>query len=288
MTAADVLRDRLAGAVRTIVAGNAEPRGVAEWDPGDPAPIAPDSPVRLVHRDPAMFVGGVRSLLYQTLHPTTMFAVAEHSDYRRDPLGRLQRTASFLGATTFGSAADGRQAIATVRAIHATVAGTTPDGTPYRADDPHLLGWVHATEVDSFLRSNQRYGTVRLSSARCDAYIADMAGIGEALGVVDAPRNAAQLRDRLAEYRPELASTSESRKATRFLLAPPLPLATLPFYSLIFGAAAALLPRWARSMLMLPIAPGVEPLVLRPATTALTRTLRWAMAPRPAAIGAGR
>ena len=277
MTAADLLRDRLATAVRSVVGGSSEPRPVAKWDPTDPPLIDMTSPVRTVHADPAMFVGGVRSLLYQTLHPTTMFAVSEHSDYRNDPLGRLHRTAHFLGATTFGAASEARQAIEVVRAIHGTVTGVTADGKPYRADDPHLLGWVHATEVDSFLRSHQRYGTARLSTSDRDAYVADMAPIGEALGVRDAPRSTAELRARLAAYRPELASTRQSRETTRFLFAPPLPRATLPFYALIFGAAVGLLPRHARAMLMLPLAPGVDPLVLRPATTALTRTLRWAM-----------
>ena len=29
--------------------------------------------------------------------------------------------------------------------------GIAPDGRPYEARDPRLLGWVHVTEVDSFL-----------------------------------------------------------------------------------------------------------------------------------------
>lgn len=273
---ADRVRKRISSTVRQLVAGTDDPRRISTWDPDDPSPIALDSPVRTVHADPAMFVGGVRALLFQTLHPVTMYAVAEHSDYQRDPLGRLHRTAGFLAATTYGSGAEANEAIHQVRTIHSGVVGTLPDNTIYRADDPNLLGWVHVTELDSFLAAYQRYGETRLSPEECDRYIADMAVIGEALGVDETPRSRAELAAMLDSYRDELAPSKQCRDATRFLFAPSLPITTLPFYGLIFSSAVALLPRWARAMLLLPVAPGIDPLVLRPATIALTKTLRWA------------
>lgn len=273
---ADRVRKRITSTVRQLVAGTDDLRRISTWDPDDPSPIALDSPVRTVHADPAMFVGGVRALLFQTLHPVTMYAVAEHSDYQRDPLGRLHRTAGFLAATTYGSGAEANEAIHQVRTIHSGVVGTLPDNTIYRADDPNLLGWVHVTELDSFLAAYQRYGETRLSPEECDRYIADMAVIGEALGVDETPRSRAELAAMLDSYRDELAPSKQCRDATRFLFAPSLPITTLPFYGLIFSSAVALLPRWARAMLLLPVAPGIDPLVLRPATIALTKTLRWA------------
>ena len=272
----ELVRHRVASVVRKLVIGENVTTPVAPWDPEDPNPIAPDSPVRIVHADPAMFVGGVRALLFQTLHPVAMRAVAEHSDYEHDPLGRLQRTASFLGRTTYGGGAEANEAINTVRAIHSRVVGTMPDGTLYRADDPRLLGWVHATEVDSFLTGYQKYGASRLSPADCDRYIADMGVIGTALGVDDAPQSQAELAAMLDSYRDELHPSQDCRNATRFLFAPSLPIGVLPFYGLIFSSAVAMLPRWARSMLLLPVAPGIDPLVLRPAMTGLTHVLRWA------------
>src|SRR5215510_10158129 len=71
-----------------------------------------DAVVRRVHADSAMFVGGLRALLLQSLHPLAMAGVAEHSDYREDPWHRLQRTADFLGATTYGPADEAHRAIA--------------------------------------------------------------------------------------------------------------------------------------------------------------------------------
>lgn len=270
------VRQRVASTVRRLVAGTDDVPRVAAWDPDDPNPIPADSPVRTVHGDPAMFVGGVRALLFQTLHPVAMYAVAEHSDYEHDPLGRLHRTAEFIGRTTYGSGAEANKAIHQVRSIHGRVVGEMPDGSIYRADDPHLLGWVHVTEVDSFLASHQKYGEQRLSAEECDRYVADMGLIGGALGVDDAPQSRAELAAMIDSYRSELGPSKQCRDATRFLFAPPLPITVLPFYGLIFSSAVAMLPRWARSMLLLPVAPGIDPLVLRPATKALTQALRWA------------
>ena len=223
-----------------------------------------------------MFIGGVRSLVFQTLHPVAVYAVAQHSAYERDPLGRLQRTAYFLGATVFGSGTDAEKAIERVKKIHSRVKGQMPDGSLYRADDPHLLGWVHATEVDSFLRAYQTYGPTRLTGDQADRYVADMAIVGEALGADELPYSRSELAAVLDMYQAEARPTTECRDATRFLFAPQLPITVLPFYGLIFSAAVGSLPAWARSMLLLPVAPGIDPLVLRPAARTLTHVLRWA------------
>ena len=273
---ADFVRQTISATVRKLVIGESPTAPVTTWDLDDPNPISADSPVRTVHADPAMFVGGVRALLFQTLHPVAMRGVAEHSDYEHDPLGRLQRTASFLGKTTYGTGAEANEAINLVRSIHSRVEGTMPDGTIYRADDPSLLGWVHASEIDSFLTAHQKYGGTRLSPHECDRYVADMSIIGSALGVDNAPQSRAELAAVLDSYRSELAPSKECRDATRFLFAPALPIGVLPFYGLIFSSAVAMLPRWARAMLLLPVAPGIDPFVLRPAMTTMMYALRWA------------
>ena len=134
-----------------------------------------------------MFVGGLRALLLQSLHPLAMAGVAEHSDYRGDPWGRLQRTSTFLAVTTFGPAADAQRAVDRVRGIHQRVHGIAPDGRPYHASDPHLLEWVHVAEVDSFLLAHQLYGAAPLDQSGRDGYVADTARVAAALGVPDPP-----------------------------------------------------------------------------------------------------
>lgn len=275
---ADRGRGRIAGAVRSMVSPDGEPLPTV-WDDDDPGWFAPDSVVRRVQGDSSGFIGGVRSLLIQALHPPTVYAVVEHSAYREDPLGRLQRTAGFLGATTFGTGSDADQAVAIVRAIHERVGGTLPDGTPYTASDPHLLGWVHITELDSFLTAYRRYGSGSITQAEADEYVREMGRVGIALGMTDAPGSERELNDWLDRYRPELASTPEAEDIARFLLSAPGPIYAKGPYAIIFAAALGSLPIWARHMLLLPMVPGTDPLLVRPAAQLLTKTLRWALTP---------
>ena len=241
----------------------------------------PDRPIREVHGDASMFIGGLRALLLQSLHPLAMAGVAGHSGYRGDPWGRLQRTSHFLGVTTFGSAEDADAMVERICSVHETVQGVAPDGRPYAASDPHLLKWVHLAEIDSFLAAHTRYGCRRLEPDARDAYVADTARVAEALGVLDAPRTQAELRNQLASYRPELMGTSEARAAARFmLLNPPVPLALRPGYGVLAAAAVGLMPVWSRWPLRLPYLPVAEAIAVRPAGLALTSTIRWAMSPR--------
>jgi uncharacterized protein (DUF2236 family) len=244
--------------------------------------FTPDRPIRAVHADASMFIGALRALLLQSLHPLAMAGVAAHSGFRGDPWGRLQRTSHFLAVTTFGAAADAQGAVTRVRAIHERVHGTAPDGRAYAASDPHLLRWVHVAEVDSFLRAHRVYGAEPLDDAGYDGYVVDAARVAEALGVVDPPRTVAELHAVLASYRPELAGTPEARSAARYLLlTPPVPLVARPAVGVLGAAAVALLPLWARWPLRLPWLPVTERVAVRAAAGVVTQTIRWAMTPAP-------
>jgi len=238
-----------------------------------------DRPIWTVHTDAAMFVGGLRALLLQSVHPLAMAGVADHSDFRTDPWGRLQRTAEFLTWTTFGTNEQAERACRRVRAVHTTVHGTAPDGRAYDATDPHLLRWVHLAETDSFLAAHQRYGTPHLDARQCDGYVADMARVGRAVGVIDPPTTVAELKASIEAYRPELRGTKAARDAARFLLLPPLPVAAYGPYAVLAAAAVSLLPWWARFPLRLPMLPVTETVVVRPAGKALMELVRWALAP---------
>src|SRR3712207_6053219 len=167
--------------------------------------------------------------MFQALHPAAMTAVAEHSGFRGDMWGRLARTSTFLAVTTYGTAEDAQAAVDAVRRIHDRITGTLADGSPYRASDPHLLGWVHVAEVDSFLLAYDTYGAEPLTPAERDEYVAQSAIVAEKLGVVDPPRTEAELRATLAAYRPELRGTKHARDAIHFLIRhPDLPIAARP------------------------------------------------------------
>jgi uncharacterized protein (DUF2236 family) len=275
------VRSWLGEQVRTRVVGPDAPARHAElFDTDEPGWFADDAPIRRVHADASMFVGGLRALLFQSLHPLAMAGVAQHSDYRRDPWGRLQRTADFLAATTFGPATQAQRAVDRVHRVHRHVVGVASDGEPYAANDPHLLEWVHIAELDSFLAAHDRYGDAPLVGTERDRYVAEAAVVARALGVVDPPEDEARLRARLDAFRPELRGTREARAAARYLLLqPPLPLVTRAPYGLIAGAAVALMPAWTRRPLHLPWLPISETVALRPAGDIVTRTLRWATTP---------
>ena len=153
-------RRLVGGAARRALAGGrsrgTELRFATEADPGW---FGPESMTWRVHADRSMLVGGLRALYLQVLHPLAMAGVAEHSDYREDPLGRLARTGRFVAATTYGTRAEAERAVAMVRAIHDRVRGVASDGRSYDANDPVLLAWVHNVEVESFLLAYRRYGS---------------------------------------------------------------------------------------------------------------------------------
>ncbi len=272
------LRTALADAVRSRVAG--DPSDAAVITAPGPRWFPPDSPIRTVHGDAAMFVGGLRALVLQALHPLAMAGVAGHSGYRGDPWGRLRRTSQFLAATTFGPSDVADRAVARVRAVHRTVHGVAADGRMYHADDPHLLRWVHVAEVDSFLRAHRRFGAVALTAQQRDEYVAEVGFVSAKLGVVDPPRSVAELRESLTAYRPELRGTPEARDTVRFLLLnPPVPLLARPAYGLIAAAAVSMLPSWSRLMLHLPPPlPIADELVGRVAGELATRAFRWTLA----------
>src|SRR5215207_6145830 len=108
---ADQVRDR-------VVGPNANERRAELFDSAAAGWFEPESPIRRVHADASMFVGGLRALLLQSLHPLAMAAVAGHSGYQADLWGRLQRTSYFLAVTTFGTASDAEAMVARIRAIH--------------------------------------------------------------------------------------------------------------------------------------------------------------------------
>lgn len=275
------VRDAVADAVKSRVVGpNAEERAAQLFEAPGERWFAEGRPIRIIHGDTSMFVGGLRALLFQSLHPLAMAGVAQHSDYKADPWGRLQRTADFLAATTFGPADQAQRTIDMIKRVHTRVVGTASDGRPYSANDPHLLEWVHIAEVDSFIAAHKAFGEVKLTDDDYDEYVADMAVIATALGVVNAPRSRSELRSRLRDYRPELRSSSEARDAARYLLlTPPLPIVVRPAYGLLAAAAVSLMPAWTRVPLRLPWLPVSERALVRPAGATLVKTLRWALAP---------
>jgi uncharacterized protein (DUF2236 family) len=246
-------RARVGHALFLKVAGPDGPAARARiHDTPGPRWFPPGAPIRRVHGDASNFVGGLRALLMQSLHPLAMAGVAGHSGYRGDPWGRLARTSTFLAYTTFGTAEHAQEAVDRVRAVHERVRGRTADGREYRASDPHLLTWIHIAEVDSFLAAYQRYGERRLTTDEADEYVAQIGTVARRLGAIEVPTTTAELSDAIRAYRPELGATAAAIDTARFVLhEPPLPWAARGPYAMLAAGAVRLLPAWARDDLHL-------------------------------------
>ncbi|MGP7794817.1 oxygenase MpaB family protein [Sphingomonas sp. CLY1604] len=246
--------------------------------PGDDGLFGPGSAAWVVHGDfTAMMAGGVAALLLQMLHPGALAGVWDHSNFRRDMLGRLRRTAQFISGTTYGATATAEALIARVRTIHDSVAGTLPDGTPYSANDPDLLTWVHVAEVASFLAGHRRYRDPAYPAAERDRYLGEYAIVAEKLGATGVPRTEAEVAAYFARVRPQLRADHRTREVARALLRQqPASLAMAPAQALLMQGGIDLLPDWAAGMHGFATLPMRRPAV-RAGMAGVGSVLRWAL-----------
>ena len=251
---AALLQSRLNTALRSFLLGGVTPISASAL-PGDPGLLGPDSVSWRVLADASSLLGGVRALLQQACHPLVMQGVADHSAFRHDPLGRLQRTVAYVAVMTYGSLDEVHQMAAAVNAAHKHVRGVMDDGTEYSADDPHLKMWVHCTLTESLLLAWQAYGPDRLTPAEADQFVAEQASTVVLLGVLDAPLTVAELDETLTQFRSELRATAATAEAARFIMRPPLSPAVFPAYQIVFWGAVALLENRHRDILKIPKVP---------------------------------
>jgi uncharacterized protein (DUF2236 family) len=234
-----------------------------------------------------MLVGGLRAILVQALEPRSMAAVDQHSRFREDPWGRLERTTRYVVSTTYGTTAEAEAAAARVRRVHASIRGVDPvTQHAYSADDPELLLWIHAVEVESFLLAYRTFAG-RVDRRDADAYVAEMARPAELLGLPAsmAPRSERDLRDYLQSVR-GLQVTPAARDGLRVVLYPPMRLAYRPLWTIPTTGALAILPGYARRLYGIPWFPPMG-LPVRAGVFALSRALN-AVTPPPPALRAAR
>ena len=237
--------------------------------------FAPDSITVRVHSDTSMFVGGIRALLEQALHPEAMAGVAAHSNFREDAWGRLQRTGDYVDTLTFAPRSEAEELAARVRKIHAKLG----------LDDPHLLLWVHMAMVDAFLDTAVRSG-LALTGEEQDRYIEEMVLFAELVGIErsSTPKNRADLSGYFKDIKSELRASDDAKRAALFIALPPLPplirfgTPIAPLWSGITALAAASLPRWARGLYGWPSPMGHDQVTnagLRTTRAALNTLPKW-------------
>jgi uncharacterized protein (DUF2236 family) len=172
--------------------------------PGEAGLVPPGSLSWRVFGNPvAMFVGGVAAVLLELAEPRVRSGVWEHTTFREQPLPRMQRTGYAAMMMVFGARSRTEAMVRRINAGHARIAGRTPTGVAYRADDVELLTWVHATATFGFL---QAYATcVRpVAAAERDAFYAENQPSARLYGVQAPPGSERELEALLERMRPRL------------------------------------------------------------------------------------
>jgi len=138
----------------------------------------PASEAWALNREAMLLLGaGPRALLLQLAHPQVAAGVADHSDFRADPWARLEGTLRSYLRIVYGTRTAARDEVARLNALHRTITGPT-----YRARDPELSLWVHATLVDSTIVVADRW-LEPLSRERRARYYRETLPIGRAFGI---------------------------------------------------------------------------------------------------------
>lgn len=236
-----------------------------------------------------MLVGGLRALMIQALHPLSMAAVADHSDYRADVWARFDRTSGYVLTTIYGSSEQARALGARVRAVHRPIRGVDRvTGRPYAADDPLLLLWIHSTLVESFLAGYRAY-VGPLAGGLADRYVAEMVRQAELVGIrpEEVPSSEAENAAFVSAQVPDLALTQPALLALDTFLHPPLTPLRRPYWWVATTAALAILPDYALSLYRVP-RPRLAGVLLRPLVAAASLAIRTARGGPPVLVEAKR
>lgn len=228
---------------------------------GEPALCAADSVSWRVFKNPVtLFIGGVAAVLLEFAEPRVRSGVWDHSTFRTDPVGRLRRTGLAAMVTVYGAKSASEAMIAGVRRMHERVAGVTPDGAPYHANDVELLNWVQATASFGFLEAYHRFA-YRLSDDERDRFFAESGPAAERYGAASAPKSVREWEVLFAATAPRFERSEivfEFLDIMRTAQALPGP-ATLA-QGLLVRAAVAITPSAAREALGLDAGYALRPL----------------------------
>jgi uncharacterized protein (DUF2236 family) len=157
----------------------------------DPGVFGPGSVTWRVMREPRLLLAAGRALLLQAANPLVAQGAIDHSTYRTDPYGRLERTVTWVTVICFGTAKEAERVAGHVTGLHRRVSGTlpaanatsrVPAGTVYTAGDPGLLRWVHASFVDTMLVAHDTL-VGGLTTADRDAFVREWDAVAHLMGL---------------------------------------------------------------------------------------------------------
>ncbi len=249
--------------------------------PGDPGLVGPDSVSWELHSDiGSIAAAGLGAIIMEILHPAVMAGVYTQSSYRTQTFRRAQATFGYVVVTTFGNTEAATRTINRVRRMHEQVGGRTPDGRPYRAMDPVLIGWVHTAIPWAIMEAFNRYRRP-MSIAEKNRYLAEQAVIGRMGGAEDIPVTVDQLRDYIEAMRPQLAVNEQTVEFVDFLTGAVEGAGKVNGFEqvlrrLSLHASMSLMPEWAQRLTGLHHSNLAQRLYFDPSTRINAGLLRWA------------
>lgn len=236
---------------------------LAQWS----GPVRPGSLAWRIGAEGVLLLGGGRALIMQVAEPRVAAGVAEFSNYREAPWRRLYRTLDVTTKIVFGDERSSAEAAEALRRVHERIEGRDDRRRRYKASDPELLLWVHATLIDTSLLIYDRY-VRRLSESERAIYFEQMRPVAEAYGI-PLDRQLTHWKAFVA-YRDEmlrdgLRVTDTTRDVAASILSPDLPLlakpAAIPAIEAIRLVTVGTLPESLRDELELPWGPLRERLL---------------------------
>lgn len=218
-----------------------------------------------INAERVVLAGWSRAILLQLAHPLIAQGVSDHSSFRGGLLRaatRLHHTVLAMRQLTFGPPETARRALEGIRTIHRRVngrlrvtVGPWPAGTPYSAEDPALVLWVHATLLDSLAIVHDAV-VAPLTDPDRDAWCRESASLALALGATegDVPLCWADLQAYLARMYEGggLTVGDTARMLSREVLTPPRSWLIAPVRRLNALVTTGLLPAPIRAQYRLP------------------------------------
>jgi uncharacterized protein (DUF2236 family) len=212
--------------------------------------VSPQSVSWRIFKNPiALFVGGTAAVILELAEPSVRAGIWEYSSFRKNPLGRLQRTGLAAMITVYGARSIAEPMIARVVRMHAAIQGKTPAGTRYSASDPRLLTWVHATAAFGFGEAYSRY-VKPLSEGEVNRLYLEGTPVSQLYGAIDPPRSVDEMRNLFESAGADFAPSPiifEFLQIMRETIAFPRPLHRIQ--PMLVRAAVDLIPDWIRERL---------------------------------------
>jgi uncharacterized protein (DUF2236 family) len=244
------LQRRLDAAVDTFIYPEAGDKNRFLHPAGESALVAPDSVSWQVFKNPlALFIGGVAAVILELAEPRVRAGVWGHTTFRHDPMPRLQRTGLAAMMTVYGPRSRVEAMTGRISHMHQRISGLTHDGLPYRADDPELLNWVHATAGFGFLHAYTTYVRA-LDDADCDRFHEEGLCSARLYGATEAPASRLQAHALFQDMHGKLEPSAIVFEFLDLMQRVPLaPRSFRPAQRLLVKAAVGIVPAPIRALL---------------------------------------